>query len=252
MTEVKITGLMTFGFMDPDRGNEANAELLKRLRSVAIKGFADEHICNLASFADDPLDDCHGYLSKGIGKTVGGIRDGFYSSLAERNTNIELLDVQSYFLFAFTKGINEYSVSLLNPDEIVPPKPITSEQILNRRFPIRGPEWVCDAANREMEHIANVFCDLQNEFIVPLAKKEPYDAQLISDVIAGAFFWAYFAGIYWFQEAVKEIRDCLSLAGGRLDPSEPSMYQVRRAMLLIPGEDVKRVLKMADAFQEEG
>ena len=42
-------GVMTFGFMDPDRGNKANAELFKRLRSVAIKGFAEEGICSLAS-----------------------------------------------------------------------------------------------------------------------------------------------------------------------------------------------------------
>lgn len=242
-------GVITFGFMNPDRGDEGNAELFKRLRSVPIKGFANEGICSLASFAGDPPGDCDKILSKKIGKTIRKIRDGYYSSLRERNTNIKLPDVQSFFLFAFKEGVNPYSMFLLNPDEIIPPKPITSEQILSRRFPIRGSEWVCDAANREMPFIEKVFCDFHDQIIVPLAKKEPYDALLIADAIAGAFLWAYFTGNYWIQEAVKEIRDCLSLVGGQFDPSELSMYQVRKAMLLESWADVAKALKLTDTFE---
>jgi|GEM_PF-2202548 len=235
--------LITFGFMDPARGYTQNANLFIRLRSQAIKSFKDESVCDLSSFASDSIEDCHKILSADDGKNAGMLRDRFYESLSARKTNIKLPDVQSFFLYSFTLGINQFAIGLRRPGDVYDPKPFSAEDVLSRRFPIRGPEWVCNTANMEMYSVENAFCDLQNEILVPTAKGSPSDYALLSDIIAGSFLWSFFAGIYWLNEAVEEIRGCLSLTGGITDGSGVAMYQVKKSMQLIGDEDIERVME---------
>ena len=98
------------------------------------------------------------------------LRDRYYESLSERKVNIRLPDIQSFFLFSLTLGINYFAIALRKPGDIYDPQPFSLSDVLNWRFPIGGPEWVCSAANREMPYVADVFCDFQDEILKPMGE----------------------------------------------------------------------------------
>jgi hypothetical protein len=173
----------------------------------------------------------------------------YYRWLGERTT-IRFLDLQSFFLYSFTLGVNRFSSILLDPADIADLHLIPSEEILSRHFPIRGPEWLTNAANAEMRSVEDVFCDFQNELLVPIGKTPSADNRLFPDAFAGALLWAYFGGIYWLEECVDQICNCISLAG-TLDDYGVARYQVKKTMQLIENEDIQRVLALRDVYRRE-
>ena len=96
----------TFGYMAADR--TSNAQLFENWRSLAITAFANEQVCDLSSFYEDSMADCDEILSKDDGKKLCKPRDGYFASLEQRRVPIRLPDIQSFFLYAFTLGLNRF------------------------------------------------------------------------------------------------------------------------------------------------
>lgn len=240
---------LTFGFMDPSRGADANSELFVLIRSLAIKGFAGESICDLSSFADDPIDVSHEVLSSDLGKKMWALRNMYYNSLTKQNPDVELIDIQSFFLYSFTAGLCMHSDALMDPQDLPGPRRISLEDILNRHFPIRGPEWLCNAADSEMSYVADAFCEFQDEALIPIEQKIPFDRMLLADAIAGTLLWAFLGGTYWLKECILEICESYSLLNDKI-PELESIYPVKKTVQLIDKDDVQRVLAMRDFYQD--
>lgn len=239
---------LTFGFMDAQRDPRSNSELFVQLRALASESFKREKVCDLKSFSDDSIDTSHEVLTKEEGSTMGGLRDDYYAQIPQGG-QIRLPDVQSYFLYSFTLGVNLFAPTLANPAHLVDPHLLPPNDILERRFPIRGPEWLCNAANAEMPSVENVFCDFQNKMLIPLAKAPSVNSRFLADTIAGAFLWAYFGGIYWLKEAVEEITKSVSM-WRVLEPAKTAVYPVKKSMQLIDSDGITRVLTASAIFKE--
>lgn len=240
---------LTFGFMDPSRGAVVNSELFIRTRSLAIKRFSYEKICNLESFADDSIDDSHEILAKGIGREMGEMRDHYYETLSQRNVPIRFPDIQSFFLYSFTSGINLSSFLLMDPRDIPSFSQISSADILKRNFPIRGPAWLCNAINVEIPFVENVFCDFQDEILMPIFQKSPVDDRFAADAIAGAMLWAFFGGTFWLKECVMEVCESFFRLNKDMASSEKAMYQVKKTTQLISKKDIDRALANYDTYK---
>lgn len=239
-----------FGFMDPARDSKSNIELFEASRRIAISSFKEEEVVTLDSFASDSIEDSDRIYSKDLGLHAGELRIIFFNKCSQP---MKLPDIQSYFLFAFTIGINLYSAALLDPEEIksMPDSPYESighNGIINRLFPIRGPEWLCNAANREMPFMENVFCDFQDKLIVPTYKAEPADYRLGADCIASAFLWSIVGGWYWFKEAMQDIKNKSIMSPKDLWGPGASMCQVKRGMFMIENTDLKRAIEYASSL----
>lgn len=239
---------LTFGFMDPKRDPRANSDLYVQLRTLGIDSFKDQNTCNLESFSHDSIDTSHGILVDGDGRVAGTLRDAFYAQLQRNNAPICFPDVQSYFLYAFTMGINRFSVFLMEPSDSPTAHPIPPHAILGRHFPIRGPEWLCNAANREMLPVENVFCDFQNKLMVPIARTPLGDGRMIADMVGGAFLWAYLAGTYWLKEAVAEISSAEAVTGRA--PQPMVIHQVKHSMECLTSEELLRVITASAIFED--
>ena len=239
---------LTFGFMDSSRGVDQNYDLYKKTCQRAIKAFNAEKVCDLSTFADDTLEDLENILPKSIGLAIGSLRDRYFSSIS----TVRLPDIQSFFLYAFTLQLNKYSLVLLSNEaaeellEIGSPY-ISNEQILERGYPVIGPQWLCDAVNREMPHLENVFCDFQNELIIPASKSSLGEPRLLADIIALVLYWGQQAGWYWFREIISQLTSQLAEPWNQgIEPI--AMYQVKRSMLLIEKEDIEKVLELNEIF----
>jgi hypothetical protein len=242
---------ITFGFMDPERDAGQNADLFVRLRSCAIESFEREDVCSLQSFAGDSIQLSHDVLVKKVGVTIGELRDAFYAFVSREAIRIRFPDVQSFFLYSFTRGVNLFTPYLADPEDLSDVHPISVDEIIGRRFPIYGPDWVCLAANREMPSLENVFCDFQDNVLVPVGRSSSSaSGRLTADVIAGIFLWGYFGGTYWLKEAVREIAEPYSLFGGETRAEVGAVCQVKRSMQFIGGEDLKRVLSFAPVLAQ--
>ena len=245
---------VTFGYMDP--GRDSNATLFEDWRSLFIKAFEGEGVCTLSSFYDDSIEECEEILPSRLGPKMALLRDAYYRSVEERHVPIRLPDIQSFFLYSFTLGVNSLPYLLSLPDEIEQPPAdvnelIPSDEVLARQFTIRGPEWLCAAANREMPSVENVFCAFQNDVLLPMAKSPQLDHRLLADAIATSFLWSFFGGTYWLKEVVLEICECIEMTGGRTDESGTAVYQVKKSMQMIDNEHIERVLKASDIFREK-
>jgi len=243
-------GKFTFGFMGAGRDDRANIDLFNWLRNTALESFAAEKVCDLSEFRKKSVEESQREFCGSIGKLVGELQERLFSeSKKQGREKVSLPDVQSVFLYAFTAGVNDGLFSFYD-QRIGDSSDVPMDQILRREFPIRGPEWVCAAANHEMPSIENVFCEFQNKIIVPVAKNNPSETDL-ADVLAGSFLWAYLAGGSWFIESVKDVWHCFCLAGREVDPSETSVYQIKKGMIPILGEDVEHVVERVRLLKRE-
>jgi len=236
----------TFGFMDPDRDSEANISLFSLLRKVAVDAFLSEKVCDLSLFAEKSMEDWNQGLYLGHGERAGVIRDLLVEYLEKSGrTKIDLPDVQSVFLYAFTAGINDCMISFYDLEEIDSVRSVPMEQVLQRRFPIRGPEWVCTAGNIEMSSVENVFVAMQDKIIIPSGERGA-SARDLSDVLAGTFLWSYLAGGIWFYETTHHIRKCVDSEGLMFESSDVLNFQLKKTLLPIPAEELKRILMHGD------
>jgi hypothetical protein len=232
--------------MDPARGKKKNSELFIHLRACAAKSFEAERVCNLHSFEDDSIEDCETILAKEDGLLAGKIRDHYYHQVL---STICFPDLQSYFLFAFTMGINKFSSILLDPEDLSKDVPPIGKEVLARHFPIPGPQWLTEAANAEMPYVENVFCDFQNEILIPTGLQNPGDGRILADVFAGSLLWAYFGGSYWFSEAIAQITEASRFA---CSPRQmEGMHEVKRRMLFLDEEDCAKALAAQNLFDED-
>jgi hypothetical protein len=243
---------LTFGFMDPSRDAQTNSDLFVQMRSLAIKSFANEAICDLITFADDSVLDSHEIISKDYGKEMAILRDNYYHTLSQRNVPIRLPDIQSFFLYSFTLGINKFSFLLMDPTDVPNSRQIPSTEILNRHFPIRGPQWLCNAVNKEMPYLENVFCDFQDDLLKPIMKSSPVNHRLLADAIAGSFLWAFFGGSYWFNEAIDQLCRSISLSEGQINESGRVSFQIKKSMEVVEKDDIKRVVDLSSIYQNGG
>ena len=233
---------LTFGFMDSSRASEINAKLFINSRNIAIKSHRNEKICNMVSFEDDSIEESHDILCQDLGHRVGYLRDKYYEVLSKEKIPIRLPDIQSFYLYAFALGINQTSVYLLDPEDLSIPRDVPSEEILDRRFQIRGPEWVCNTVNIEMPYVENVFCDFQDLILKPIGESKPIDHRLLADAIAVSFLWSYFGGYQWINEAINEICDSFSKYYSSRTHPEDAVYQVKRSLQLITSSEMTRIL----------
>lgn len=235
---------LTFGFMDPSCSDRENADLFARLRGCAITSFRRESVADLSSFGSDSLEESNVVIAKDIGPAMGDLRDGLYDHARTAGISLRFPDVQSCFLYAFTRGVNQFSFGLMDPDDIPEPARVSIEQVLARRFPILGPQWLCNAANREMPTLENVFCGLQDEVLVPAGRTcSARSGRILADAIAGTFLWGFFGGTYWLREAIREIAEPYVVVGSGL--GEGAVCQVKRSMQFLDGDDISRVLAFA-------
>jgi hypothetical protein len=231
-------GDVTFGFMDPEQDASESIALFAQLRMWATESFAREGTCDLRGFLGYPVEELDATLRTGFGPGASSLRDRLYDHVAQTGRPIRFPDIQSFFLFAFTLGINQKSPALLAPEDRQNLVRASIPDVVARRFPIHGPQWLSTAANREMPHVENAFCDFQDEVLIPFAKREGAGRR-VADAIAGAFLWAMLAGVCWIEEAVHEIAGRMTQLG--LEPAM-GMYQVKRCMALLTPEEVERVV----------
>jgi hypothetical protein len=236
----------TFGFMDSARGEKVNSELFIQLRACAIQSFEVERVCNLHSFEGDSIEACETFLAKEDGAFVGGLRDFYYH---QGPPSIRFPDLQSYFLYAFTLGVNKFSWVLLDPKDLPEVVPPVGEEILARHFPVNGPRWLTDAMNSEMPYLENVFCDFQDKILVPIGR-DSGDARLFADVFAGSLLWAYWGGKYWFREVIAQISGASRFASSPRQME--GVHQVKRRMLFVDEEECAKALAAQDLFDEDG
>jgi hypothetical protein len=236
---------LTGGFLDPHRGLKSNAELFVALRDIAIESFERERVCDLSCYSFFTVKNIHHVFPDNMVQHLVSLRDSYYDLIREKDLPIRFPDLQSYFLYSFTKGINLFWTAGVCPKDSTVVTPIRPDDILDRRFPILGPEWLCDAANREMPSVENVFCDFQNELLVPVGQRSPdanFDRRLLADAVAGAFLWAFVGGSSWMREIVVSIKECLDSRGGDLDPSGFALYPVKKSMQLISDDEIIRIM----------
>lgn len=238
---------LSFGFMDPSRGAAANSGLFRRLRSQAVESFSKRRVCRLTGLEPEATDDCHKCLSDGLGRMIGTIRDSLYSAVGG---TMGVAEIESYFLYSFTVGVNTFAPMLLKKEHRSDASLLPANEILARRLPIHGPGWLATAVDREMPAVAGVFSDFQSNIVAPIAKISPDSPRLLADAIAGTFLWAFVGGDYWFRELA------LDVCGGLANSTDPPnwggrhMCELKKSTQLIAYSDLGRLCLLATHFSK--
>jgi hypothetical protein len=234
---------LTFGVLARERAEEINGKVFADARAIAVASFLTEGVCDLSSYAKDFLADSDTFFANTFGPFAARLRDDFYRWAPKP---IRLPDLQAFFGYAFTLGINFVAHPLVDCEMEDAMTLVEGPQILRRQYPIRGPAWVGEAAHRERARVEAVFCAIHDQLIVPAFKGQATDGRYCADCLGLAFLWGLMGGLVWTKEAFTMV---VASTGDGKETTAGSVVSCHGKRMMA-GIQSDEIVQMASRLQE--